>query len=72
MPITTKTMNSKIPNNSSTLFALILTKFVNLGTAIINAYNIYQDPSICVAVMTIINLLSKSDATFKNWLNMAK
>jgi hypothetical protein len=65
-------MNSKIPNNSSTLFALILTKFVNLGTAIINANNIYQDPSICVAVMTIINLLSKSDATFKNWLNMAK
>ena len=40
MPITTKTMNSKIPNNSSTLFALILTKFVNLGTAIINANNI--------------------------------
>ena len=72
MPITTETINSKIPNNSSTLFAIILTKFVNLGNAIINANNIYQDLSISVAVMTIINLLSNSDATSKNWLNIAK
>ena len=72
MPITTETINSKIPKNSSTLFAIILTRFVNLGTAIINANNAYQDPSITVAVMIIINLLSKSDVTSKNWLNIAK
>jgi len=40
MPITTETINSKIPKNSSTLFAIILTRFVNLGTAIINANNV--------------------------------
>ena len=40
MPITTETINSKIPKNSSTLFEIILTRFVNLGTAIINANNV--------------------------------
>ena len=72
LPKTKLTSSNRIPKKNSIFSTLNLANFVNLGMAITNANNIYQSPSMTVAVITIINLLSKSDAASKNWLNIAK